>query len=238
MKNNLLLTLIGFITVIQLKAQNTESAIIFKELKNVVSTQPLKNIYFTNLAYQRKIIDYLDAGISAGYYRSFSQSGKEPRVESFRFDPFIKFKFKPNSKFYVLAKIIIISRYDSFGISKLTYTTYEDGFPVRSLEEDNSDVREKYVTSTGGGISLGWQWFLGQRKRFYLDLQLGLQFIEYPDRPLLIQEINVERDSNGQVINRREEEPFFLDNSLDRLFWLTLGAGSIIAPRVRIGYAF
>ena len=101
---------------------------------------------------------------------------------------------------------------------------------------------EGYVFSPGIGVAIGKEVFFGKRKRLIADFQIGLQGALYPDKLEITRITDTYLDQNGDITNVNnytEEQRGSFNSYFDEIrIWYVFGAGSIIAPRVRIGYNF
>jgi hypothetical protein len=104
--------------------------------------------------------------------------------------------------------------------ARFLYGSFNKNFTYYYLGNETSfDFFNKRtsISSTGGGIDLGYQWLSGRNKNIAIDISLGAQFM---------------KDINQTIIQNGKEY------STVNVGFLTFGPGAIFNPHLSIGYRF
>lgn len=151
---------------------------------------PLSQLKFQ---YERKLNDRFTIGlIQKTLFSDFS---------GMRFEPTLRYYFKKEAPkgFYVQAKV---------GVGYHYYYNF-----IRNSDSTTTQTNRQYFWAYGGGLAGGYQFIIGSKKHFVIDLYLGLQVFQavLPHSPI--------KDKEG--MDKKEEYEFWEAFPLD--FGLSIG---------------
>ena len=105
-----------------------------------------------------------------------------------------------------------------YGSFNKEFIYYRDGFTNSNSSGYLESIYKKTsISSTGGGLDLGYQWLSGRNNNIVIDLSLGTQFM-------------------SDINNTIKEGSY--SYSTTNVGFLTTGPGAIFNPHLSIGYRF
>ncbi len=194
--NILVLLFIGIIASVTVNAQNNKGDLLKLDLGLLNKIR---------LTYEHPLTTAFTTGASGDfYYGSFP---------GYKVEPFLRYYMggEAPSGLYLQGRFL----YGSFSKDFVYYAT---GFGNQNSSNFLETLYKKNtVSSTGGGLDLGYQWLSGREKNIVVDFSLGVQAMN---------DINHEIKQNG------------ITYSTTNIGFLTTGPGGIFNPHLSIGYRF
>jgi len=193
MKKYLLLFTATILLMNQANGQYDSLINKYKIIKTVIKIAPSGITNKIRICYDRKINDNSSYGIIVSYYHPLSL------YQGFKIEPYIR---------QYLSKVAPEGWYiqENIALGNVFYFTNLGSF----TKSENGSAASGPVNlfCAGAGFNTGYQWIMGKKKDFAVDLSFGMQY--YYIKP---------NYTNGHL-------------------WYETGPGAVLTPKFSIGYAF